>query len=342
MAIASSKFEHLASRSGFNEALGHFRAVSSLIEDFEARNNLADLLGDLLEEKQIASGQILPIISALLLDKYGYKTTSYTMEESLTDFSHIYERCAEWNAVDLVIVYFHPDLGPLAINPKNKEHFTSLNNMRENELVTIYSGFFADEGDEKLQDQAIKSIIKLLQGKKAKSPESLTKGSYKAPSAAAKKKPAQKRSTGGSTKSGGKSTAKKSAQKSSQSTTSTATQEKKESSSGKRRMTPFYSIVVTNELFHNGNVEAWKKIIQSYKVKHPDLEVYIYYDGERIQDIHSLFKWGKVKHGSSILVAVAGEDIKDVAKLQRYLRQGASPQFESFLKYPVNKILNLF
>jgi hypothetical protein len=107
-------------------------------------------------------------------------------------------------------------------------------------------------------------------------------------------------------------------------------------------MTPFYSIPVTNELFHNGNVEAWKKIIQSYNAKHPNLEVYIYYDGERIHDIHSLFKWGKVKHGSVIMVAIAGEDIQDVAKLQRYLRQGASPMFEAFLRFPVNTVLNLF
>ena len=30
-------------------------------------------------------------------------------------------------------------------------------------------------------------------------------------------------------------------------------------------MTPLYGVVVTNELFHNGNVEAWKKIIESYE-----------------------------------------------------------------------------
>ena len=33
-----------------------------------------------------------------------------------------------------------------------------------------------------------------------------------------------------------------------------------------------YSILVTNELFHNGNVEAWKKIIQSYTTKYPGLQ----------------------------------------------------------------------
>ena len=103
-----------------------------------------------------------------------------------------------------------------------------------------------------------------------------------------------------------------------------------------------YSIPVTNELFHNGNVEAWKKIIQSYTTKYPGLEVYVFYEGERIHDINTLFKWGKVKHGSAILIAVAGADIRDVAKLQRYLRQGASQMFEAFLKAPGNAVLNLF
>jgi hypothetical protein len=109
-----------------------------------------------------------------------------------------------------------------------------------------------------------------------------------------------------------------------------------------KRMTPMYSIPVTNELFHNGNVEAWKKIIQSYTTRYPGLEVYVFYEGERIHDINTLFKWGKVKHGSAILIAVAGADIRDVAKLQRYLKQGASQMFEAFLKAPVNAVLNLF
>jgi hypothetical protein len=103
-----------------------------------------------------------------------------------------------------------------------------------------------------------------------------------------------------------------------------------------------YSVNVTNELFHNGNVEAWKRIIASYNAKHPDLQVLVYYDGERIMDINALFKWGKVKHGSTIQFAIAGEDISDVAKLQRYLSQGASHLFEAFLKGPVNSVMALF
>ena len=73
------------------------------------------------------------------------------------------------------------------------------------------------------------------------------------------------------------------------------------------RMTPLYGITVTNELFHNGNVEAWKKVIESYETYHSGLKVLVFYEGERIQDINSLFKWGKVKRGTAIMIAVAGE-----------------------------------
>jgi hypothetical protein len=103
-----------------------------------------------------------------------------------------------------------------------------------------------------------------------------------------------------------------------------------------------YSVPVTNELFHNGNVEAWKRIIASYTAKHPGLQVLVYYDGERIADINALFKWGKVKHGSTIQFAIAGDNICDVAKLQRYFAQGASHMFEAFLKGPANSVMALF
>ncbi len=110
----------------------------------------------------------------------------------------------------------------------------------------------------------------------------------------------------------------------------------------KRRVTPRYSVQVTNELFHNGNVEAWKKIVESYNTSYPDLEVLIWYESERINDINALFKWGKVKHGGLIFFSVAGENVKNVSKLQRYLFEGASPRFEAFLRGGVGRVLDLF
>jgi len=99
---------------------------------------------------------------------------------------------------------------------------------------------------------------------------------------------------------------------------------------------------VTNELFHNGNVEAWKRVIESYRAKYPGLDVLIWYENERINDINALFKWGKVKHGTPIMISVVGDDIKDVSKLQKYLFEGASPRFEVFLRGAVNRVLDLF
>ncbi len=339
------EFETLSTKDGFNRSLSHFRTVSSLIDNFESHINLADLLNEALNEKEIDHRQIMPIVRALLVDKYAYRYESLTLPQSITEFALFVDEIKRWKAVDIVLVYFHPDLGPMVLNPKNSEHFDSLNNMARSELLTIYVGSFEKKGDEKLESKALDTIVKLFSGKKAKAPDSLTKGNFAAkpriPAKAAAPKKSQKRSTPAASET-------KHA-KASAATASPAGVKEKEAEatapaagSGKRRMTPFYSVPVTNELFHNGNVEAWKRIIQSYNHKHPSLEVYIYYEGERIHDIHSLFKWGKVKHGSAILFAVAGEDIKDVAKLQRYLKQGASPKFEEFLKYPISQILNLF
>ncbi len=340
------EFEHLSTRNGFNNALTHFRSVSQFIEEFDSKYNIADVLNDRLARKEIDSKQLVPIIHALLVDKYGYATHSQTLSTRIEDYAYIPDQVSKWKAVDITLVYFHPDLGPVAINPKNRVHFDAINSLKENELVTIYVGGFGKEMDSKLLESAIKTIGKLLDGKKAKSPESLLKGSFSfkpIKREEPKKKPG-KSGSGRRKTSGEASRTTGNRRKKAQEKEEVPQEEEKpaEESGGAKRMTPFYSVPVTNELFHNGNVEAWKKIIQSYNAKHPDLQVYIYYEGERIHDIASLFKWGKVKHGSAILFAVAGEQIKDVAKLQRYLRQGASPQFEAFLRVPTNKILNLF
>ncbi len=328
------EFESLSTKSSFNSALGHFQTVSDVLGTFDNYINIADSLNELLQEKSINQNQLLPTVNAILYDKLNYRYRSYNLSGTIDNFDIIVEETKKWNNIDIVMVYYHPDLGPMLINPKNKTHFESIHTFKRNELITIYAGNFSPENNIKTADSAISIIIKYLNGKKINTPTELTKGKFKF----GEKKVVKKKSI---------TTTKKSGKKINVSRTKAAkvedVQEKAEPQVSKpKRITPYYSVVVSNELFHNGNVEAWKKIIQSYKAKYPGLEVYIYYDGERIHEIASLFKWGKVKHGSTILFAVAGDNIKDVAKLQRYLKQGASIMFESFLKFPVNKILNLF
>ncbi len=330
------EYENLSTKAGFNKALSHFQGVSEIIGYFEEYDNLADTVNEMIASKELEQNQILPTVYALLVDKYNYSYRSVNLKISIDNFDHLTETVSRWNGVDIVILYHHPDLGPVLINPKNKDHFSAINLFKSNELVVVFAGMFSSVNKKDISEKAVTSVLRFFEGKKITTNDLFLKGKFKQRKqikpAVAKKTSIRKKTTASVKKGASKKVTKESEEK----------KEEVSAVSSSERMTPLYSIPVTNELFHNGNVEAWKKIIQSYNAKHPDLEVYIYYDGERIHDIHSLFKWGKVKHGSSILFAVKGENIKDVAKLQRYLRQGASPMFEAFLKFPVNKILNLF
>jgi hypothetical protein len=315
-------------------------------------------LGDLLYERgdeNLSGERGALLLRMLLVDKLGYKTVSSNLGSVASDIPALAEEFGKWKAVDLVATYHHPDLGLLIANPKIPEELANFGMLRKRELLVVYAGKGGEAADETCR-MAAELAVSLFEGKKIKAAPDLLKGSFaakklkktedeekpaRAPKAARAAKPAAGaravRSRAGAAAAEPAPVAKET-RVAAPVVTSTAPAISK----GPVRMTPMYSVVVQNELFHNGNVEAWKRIVASYNAKYPDLQVYIYYEGERILDINSLFKWGKVKHGSAIQFAVAGNDIKDVAKLQRYLIQGASNQFEAFLRGPVNSVMRLF
>ncbi|MGA2640093.1 MAG: hypothetical protein ABSG21_04195 [Spirochaetia bacterium] len=354
-------YDELATRDGFNRSLRHFKFISRVVGDFESKRNIADTLSECLADKSIEPRQVLPTLNAILVDKYHYSCRSHNLAESFDAFDGLAATVGTWRAVDMVVAYFHPELGVVVVNPKNRAHWEGVRSLKRNELVTVFAGAFAGTNRDKKYDTAISLLITLMEGGKAKTPLALTKGTFvfrkPAPVAAAPVPARRGRKPG-------PRAAKASLLAAAEAASPTASALPAYSSASPsappaaaaplapaalaapsgapKRMTPMYSIPVTNELFHNGNVEAWKKIIQSYTTKYPGLEVYVFYEGERIHDINTLFKWGKVKHGSAIMIAVAGDDIRDVAKLQRYLKQGASHMFEAFLKAQVGAILNLF
>jgi len=320
-----ANLETLSTRSGFNSAVRHIKRTMEI-----ASNAGADNLGDILhklDDEEMTSARIGLLLRMLLIDKLGYKTASTNLCEAVDDLSMLAKEFEKWNGVDLVAAYHHPELGLLVANPKIAEELAGFGQLRKRELLVIYAGFQGKETDENCQ-KAASLALKLFEGAKVSVPPALAKGQFVVKKVSkpktAESKPAKAK------------TAKAKAE------TKQAASVQMQSGTGNAKMTPRYAVVVQNELFHNGNVEAWKRIIASYKAKHPDLEVYIYYERERILDINSLFKWGKVKHGSAIEFAVAGNEIQDVAKLQRYLAQGASHQFEAFLRGPVNTVLKLF
>ncbi len=337
-------FDGLSTRDGFNKSLKHFKFIANVIGEFERNRNLAEVLSDSLAEKSIEPDQVLPTICAILVDKYHYAYRSYNLEENFEDFDAVAAEASKWKAVDLVVAYFHPELGVVAVNPKNPAHWSVVQSLKKNELVTVFAGAFQKTTTSDTYMQAIELLLSMIQGGKVRTPAALTKGRFvqRAPSKAPAPAAAPRRAGRPKSARAASAAPAGAAPSAASAVAAPAAAPAAAPSGARKKMTPMYGIVVTNELFHNGNVEAWKKIIQSYTTKYPGLEVYVFYEGERIHDINTLFKWGKVKHGSAIMISVAGDDIRDVAKLNRYLKQGASHMFEAFLKAPVNAILNLF
>ncbi|GHU54742.1 hypothetical protein FACS189442_1410 [Spirochaetia bacterium] len=257
----------------------------------------------------------------------GYRAVSVNLASAAADLNRLADEFVRWKGVDLVAAYHHPDRGLLTANPKNADQLANFGPLQKRELLVIYAGKGSGPADESCV-KAAKLAAALFEGAKVKVPAELLRGNFTAKTGEKPVRAAHGQKKVSKAGRGVKNVPRAAA-------SPTIAQEPV-------RMTPRYSVTVTNELFHNGNVEAWKRIIASYRAKYPDLRVYIYYEGERILDINSLFGWGKVKHGSAIQFAVAGNGIRDVAKLQRYLAQGAGNQFEVFLRNAVSDILRLF
>jgi hypothetical protein len=336
--MSFDNLDALSARKGFNAAVRHINKNLDFINGLSSGLNLADLL---FKEKNgaFSGDEAAMALRLLLIEKMGYSVRSVNLRSTVADPAALAKEFETWKAVDLVAAYHHPELGLVTANPKNADQLAAFGELRKNELLVIYAGKGGGESNGSC-GKALELAIALFEGRKVKAPPVLLKGPFTVQKKRAvfpqpKTKPAVASAAAPAAARGKNARGKPAPPE-----TSAAAQVS--SPSGLVKITPRYAVVVRNELFHNGNVEAWKRIVESYKAKYPGLNVFIYYEGERIHDINALFKWGKVKHGSAIEFAVAGSEIKDVAKLQRYLAQGASRQFEDFLRGPVGGILTLF
>ncbi|MBR6060598.1 MAG: hypothetical protein IKQ61_10530 [Spirochaetales bacterium] len=326
-----NQLNFLSTRSGFNTALRYFKLVNKFIKKFDSKVNLADSINEALENKLTDQTQIAAILNALLVDKFGYVSKSFNMKKTFSGkMQDISDELSKWNMFDIVISYFHPQLGQIVINPKNQTSIENVDKFKENELVVAFVGNFKAEYDKTVAAEAAEAIKQIFNEEK---PKNLKKfyGEAKVADkqAAEEKKPA---ATAAAAKPAAKTAV----------TTPKPEAKPAPVSNAKKKLSPQYGITVANELFHNGNVEAWKRIINSYETKYPDTKILVFYDGEEIKDINTLFKWGKVKHGTNIYVSLLGPEFRDVSKLRRYLSQGASHMFEAFLKGDPSKVLALF
>ncbi len=318
-----STYFSLASKANFNKALRHFYKVTDVVDELDSNRNFADVVNEELENKEILEDQILPIVGAVVRDKYGYSYDSYNIVRTISEFQKIADETAKWTALDIVMVYYNSSGKVILINPKNIEHWERAREIQQDQLMVIYTKYLKEENI-KMELTAIKTIEEMLTGKDVYASRAFIDPTV-TPKRSVRKEKAARPVHMAVVAEG-----------------AAAPAAAEEPAKGKGNVTPKYAIEVSNELFHNGNVEAWKKIIESYYASFPGLNVHVYHEGELINDINALFKWGKVKHGDSIFFQVAGEEIKGVSKLQKYLYEGASPRFEQFLKIGVGQVLRLF
>lgn len=309
----------LGNKAGFNLGVRHCKKVIEYLGKVSKKYNIADVINNSLTNGDIESEQINPILGTLIVDKFEYNYKSFNLPKVVEDFDYIVTETSKWTSIDIIISYFHPKLKQCVINPKIKEHWERVGDLAKDEIVVIYAKLAGKEDVKSVSSKAIDAIINLFEtGQAAPTDKDFVGvGAAATPKVAPKPEPKQETKV---------NTPKPGGQK----------------KSGKRRMTPKVSVQVTNELFHNGNVEAWKNIIESYVTKFKGCEVVVFYDNEYINNLNSLFKWGKVKMGSVILFSVVGVEFAAVSKLKRYLFEGASSRYEKFLDKDVNKVLNLF
>jgi len=327
-AFVGNDFAAIGTRTVFNKTLRHLVNVSGLIETIDKGGNLADQLVTLEQSGVIIRQQIPPIMNVILGEKFNYSYKSINMDESITDFTKIKDAVKKWTGVDFVINYYHPNLGVIPMNPKNEAHWSNAPEFKNNELVVVFARTINKNPD--TSKKAVNAFISLLRNETPdedpsflQAPPQPARPPAAVPPVAA---PAQAPVSSAPAPIAAAPSAPSSAP----------------AGGGAKNLTPKYSVQVSNELFHNGNVEAWKNIIESFQAKHTDCNVIVYHEGELIQDLNSLFKWGKVKHGGLIFFQIAGNNIKNVSRLQKYLYEGASKRYEAFMKKDVNKILNLF
>ena len=325
MVKGTAFYSQLSTRDSFNASVRHIQRALEVLDDCGAHLNPADKINEAVDKKEILLPEIPSLVSMLLVDKWGYAAYSGNLASVASDPLKVITAVSAWKRFDFVLGYHHPELGFIVANPKNPGAAETIAAFRKNELLNVYAGT-PDDASENGAQEAARLLFRLVEGEAARPAPRLYKGEF---AFVEPKKPAARASSARrAAKPDGSGSAKE----------GTA----QDSGGGKMGISPMVSVVVSNELFHDGNVEAWKRIIRSYNARHPDLHVNVYYDGERVVDINSLFKWGKVKHGSCIQFNVSGENIQDVAKLSRYFQQGASPRFAAFLKGWPGTVLNLF
>ena len=325
----------LTTRKQFNFVATHIRQAIAIVDDvsqgYRLELALAPLLGELSDEQVFA-------VIGLVAEKFGYSCCCFNLGSDFCDPKDVSSALSQIQAADCLVTY-------------DGAHILSSEHPLETEFRPYkFLSIYARAIDKVDVDAVLLDLADLINQRRPLSEIGFNRYLSKT-GVKTKRKPSPKESgekaakTASSNKdrterpsiSARPSLARKKIVESEPASDQPAAQQK----TSEHRVSPTYAVQVTNELFHNGNVEAWKNIIAGYYQKHPDCEISIYHKGEEILNLNTLFKWGKVRHGEAIMFRVKGV-FADLAKLKRYLYEGASNRFEKFLQKEVNSTLRIF
>lgn len=309
-----------------NQSLRQIRWTKAV--DALKEKAMADDLNQRLHQDGLGADTVSAVLKSLLQDKRGYVGRSWNAAEDSIMKLGPESAFQSWEFSDLFLFHWPQRSAPSVYWLKQSEKRSIV--CEEDDLLVLYLTYPESDDLEKVFSETRLALAGKTRKKwtASKSPEK--KISKKSPSSLQPQKPSAFKEESTQVE---KAVVKS---KASQPLPSQA-------SSTKPKISQPMGISVSNELFHNGNVEAWKRIITSYETTYPDAEVIIYYEGEKVEDIHSLFEWGKVNNGNILIVRVRSRsDLRSLAALKKYLYEGASVRFERFLKGSPDRILKLF
>ena len=323
---------HLFESKGLKGVSTHLKIVGTVNQYLSAGCSFSDIIHAL--SSKITKEQIPYLLRFFLVEKLQYRVLSFNLLNRVNDFTFLLNTLKTRNQFNSNIVYYNSYLGFVCLNPQSSAGWNNLT-LETDSLISVYA-----TASSKLQPELnkyLKDIKMMLDGVADINGKDIYTGKDSViKSIKTAKMEIQAKTT---TPIGVQNKDERQTQNVVRSTKKT---NQIHNNTLKKKITPKYSVQVTNELFHNGNVEAWKNIIEAYNTTYPDIELVIYHQGRKIVNINTLFKWGKVKNGDVILFCLVGNEFKSIAKLQRYFFEGASNRFNRYLKKDLNKPLNLF
>ena len=155
----------LATKENFNLSLRHFFKVNEIVDELGSNRNLADVINYQLDSNEMTVDQVLPIVGAVVRDKYNYSFDSYDIAVTATKFDKITNETRKWTAIDIIIIYYNPNGGIVVINPKNPNHWNKARELTKDQMIVIYTKYLKSDDKKKLESEAIRAVEEMITGK---------------------------------------------------------------------------------------------------------------------------------------------------------------------------------